>query len=84
MLNVPLTIIFSFLPTLDDPDILSNLLGSWHNYMKEDEDELTQSVGSETSPKNSLPVNECAYRDACTAGQAKNSENLQTLSLVLR
>ena len=52
--------------------------------MKEDEDELTQSVVSETSQTNSLLASDCAYRDACTAGQAKNSENLQTLSIVLR
>lgn len=70
--------------TCDDRDILSNLLGSWHKYMKEDEDELTNNVVSESSPKNPLLANECAYQDACTAGQAKNSENLRTLSLVLR
>merc|ERR1712106_110518 len=70
--------------TLDDPDVLSNLLGSWHQYHKEEEEELDHIVGGVTSAKKSSLSMECAYKDACTAGQSKNSENLRTLSLVLR
>jgi len=67
----------------DDPDVLTNLLGSWHKYSNDEEDDLVNLVESEAKAKNSMFTVECAYQDVCTAGLAKNSENLRTLSLVL-
>jgi len=68
----------------DNSAILSNLLGSYHKYQENEEDDLNQIDDSENVAEDLLAMGECGYLDACRAGQDKNHKSLQTLSFVLR